>query len=242
MKIEGATALVTGANRGLGKALVEALVAGGALKVYAAAREATSITTDGVRAIALDITDAAQVTAAAGGCRDVDLLINNAGVAAFAPLLQADSVAAARQEMETNYFGTLAMCRAFAPILAANGGGALVNMLSVVSWLSVPMQGSYCASKAAQWSMTNGIRIELKAQGTLVAGAFAGYIETDMTSHLFVPKARTADIAAAILAGIEAEQTDILADERSRQVLAALSADPRAMDGSMLAAWEQRAR
>ena len=149
---------------------------------------------------------------------------------------------AARAEMETNYFGTLAMSRAFAPILKTNGGGALVNILSVVSWFNVPMQGAYCASKAAEASLTDGLRIELRSQGTLVVGVYAGYIETDMTTHLDLPKTRAEDIAAATLAGIEAGAEEILADQRAKDVRATLLRDPRGMDSAMQRAWDQRNR
>src|SRR5271163_1976042 len=189
MKISGSTALVTGANRGLGRGLVQALRDAGCAKIYAAARSVTVVLQDSIIApVALDITKAEQVTAAAAHCADVNLLINNAGVARFMPALGAPTMADARLEMETNYFGTLAMCRAFAPVLKRNGGGALVNMLSVVSFFNAPMQGSYCASKAAEWSLTKDVRFELRAQGTLVIGVYAGYIDTDMTAGLTAPK------------------------------------------------------
>ena len=143
MKISGSTALVTGANRGLGKALVDALRSGGAKKIYASARNPSDISRDAiVQPLTLDITDAKQIDAAAARCSDVAILINNAGIARFTAALAAPTMENARLEMETNYFGTLAMCRAFAPILKKNGGGALVNMLSVVSFFNAPMQGS----------------------------------------------------------------------------------------------------
>jgi NAD(P)-dependent dehydrogenase (short-subunit alcohol dehydrogenase family) len=154
MMIGGSTALVTGANRGLGKALVRALLEAGCAKVYAGARNVEGVAPDRlVQPLQLDITNAEQVAAAAAQCGDVDILINNAGVAGFTPALAAPTMDNARLEIETNYLGTLAMCRAFAPVLARNGGGALVNVLSVVSWFNAPMQGSYCASKAAEWSL-----------------------------------------------------------------------------------------
>jgi NAD(P)-dependent dehydrogenase (short-subunit alcohol dehydrogenase family) len=147
----------------------------------------------------------------------------------------------ARLEMETNYFGTLAMCRAFAPVLARNGGGALVNMLSVVSFFSAPTQGSYCASKAAAWSLTKAVRFELRAQGTLVIGVYAGYIDTDMTAGLAAPKSSPADIVARVLEGIESGTQDILADKRSRTVHAELRKDDRAFDANMQTIWDNRA-
>jgi len=239
MKISGSTALVTGANRGLGRALVDALRDAGCAKVYAASRKADAISPgDVIEPVQLDITDPQQVAAAAARCEDVGILINNAGVAAFTPALGAASMENARLEMETNYFGTLAMCRAFAPVLKRNGGGALVNVLSVVSFFNAPMQGSYCASKAAEWSLTKAVRFELRAQGTLVIGVYAGYIDTDMTAGLTAPKSSPEEIAARIIAGIESGTEDILADDRARTVFAELRKDDRAFDANMQAVWD----
>jgi len=241
MTIAGCTALVTGANRGLGRAFVEALRGAGGSKIYAAARSVSGMTTDGiVEPLQLDITKANEVAGAAARCAGVDLLINNAGVARFTPALGASSMDDARLEMETNYFGTLAMCRAFAPVLKQNGGGALVNMLSVVSFFNVPMQGSYCASKAAAWSLTKAVRFELHGQGTRVIGVYAGYIDTDMTAGVSAPKTSAADIAAGVIEGIEAGHEDILADQRSRDVFAALRKDDRAFDADMQRVWDQQ--
>jgi NAD(P)-dependent dehydrogenase (short-subunit alcohol dehydrogenase family) len=169
VKIEGAVALVTGSNRGLGKAFVRALLDAGAAKVYAAARDAGSVFECSATPVGLDIRNDHDIAAAADACHDLTVLVNNAGIAKFAPLIGAPSMDAARDEIAVNYLGTLAMCRAFAPVLAANGGGAIVNVLSVVSWITVPISGSYCVSKAAELAMTNGIRVELGAQGTLVS-------------------------------------------------------------------------
>lgn len=240
MKINGAVALVTGANRGLGKAFSEALRAAGAAKVYAAARDPAAITGTGLHPVRLDITRPEQVEAAAALCGDVNLLINNAGVIRFAPLVDSPSLDDARAEMETNYFGTLAMCRAFAPVLGRNGGGVLVNVLSVASWIAVATQGSYCASKAAELMLTNGLRIELRAQGTLVVGVHAGYIDTDMVAHLDVPKARPADIVARTLAAVEAGDAEVLADQRAIDIKAALRNDPASVDALLATLWAQR--
>lgn len=239
MKIAGAKVLVTGANRGLGKALVQGLRDAGAAKIYAVARNAQTITpAAGVEPVALDITKPEQVAAAAARCGDVDILINNAGVAVIIPMLAAPTMDEARLEMETNYFGTLSMCRAFAPILARNGGGALVNILSVVSWFSAPMQGAYCASKAAAWSLTKSVRFELRAQGTLVIGVHAGYIDTDMAAEVSSAKSRPEDVAAAIIAGIESGSEEILADERARATRAELLKDDRPFDTRMQLLWD----
>jgi NAD(P)-dependent dehydrogenase (short-subunit alcohol dehydrogenase family) len=242
MQIKGCVALVTGASRGLGRAFCAGLVQAGAAKVYAGARDAANANTAGTEPIKLDITNAAEVAEAARQCGDVSLLINNAGIASFTSLVTSPSLDAARAEMETNYFGTLAMCRAFAPVLAENGGGAIVNMLSVVSWFNAPMQGSYCASKSAAWSMTRGIRIELKRQKTLVVGVYAGYIDTDMTSHLTGPKTRPEDVVNATLHGIEAGVEEILADERARTVHATTFSSPRSLDDAMQLIWDERAK
>ena len=239
MNVKGSVALVTGANRGLGKALVEALRGAGAKKIYSAARNTTGLSSDNVvKPVTLDITNAAQVEAAAKQCSDVDILINNAGIARFTPALAAPTLENARQEMETNYFGTLAMCRALAPVLKRNGGGTLVNMLSVVSFFNAPMQGTYSASKAAAWSLTKAVRFELRAQGTRVIGVYAGYIDTDMTANLNAPKVSAKEIAARIIEGIESGPEDVLADERSRSVFAELRKDDRPFDANMQKIWD----
>lgn len=223
MKISGSVALVTGANRGLGRAFARALAERGARTVYAGARDPGSVTDPGVVPVRLDVTDPADVAAAAAACGDVTLLVNNAGVYTGGPLLgPADG---ARHEMEVNYFGTLAMSRAFAPVLAANGGGALVNMLSVVSYLSPPNMGAYAASKSAAWSLTNGLRVELAEQGTLVVGVHAGFIDTDMAAFVDRPKARPEDVVARALDAVEEGRYEALTDEVSRQTRAALSGD-----------------
>jgi NAD(P)-dependent dehydrogenase (short-subunit alcohol dehydrogenase family) len=241
MQIRGKVALVTGANRGLGVALVQALSDAGCAKVYAAARDPAKLPESAAVAIQLDITDPVQVAAAAASCSDVGILVNNAGVAAFEPLIAAPSIDPARTEMETNYFGTLSMCRAFSPVLARNGGGAIVNVLSVVSWFNVPMQGSYCASKAAAWSLTRGIRFELRRQGTLVTGIYAGYIDTDMAAGVSGAKSTPAQIATLILAGIETGAEEIDADHRAVSVRAELLRDSTAFDANLQKVWDARA-
>ena len=166
MRIDGSVALVTGANRGLGRVLARELVSRGAARVYGAARDPDAVIEPGVTPVALDITDADRVAQVAQQCGDVSLLVNNAGVLNISTFIGAPSLDAARAEMEVNYFGTLSMCRAFAPVLAANGGGAIVNMLSVTSFYTNLIDASYGASKAAEWSLTNGVRLELHHQGT----------------------------------------------------------------------------
>ncbi|MFK4446080.1 NAD(P)-dependent dehydrogenase (short-subunit alcohol dehydrogenase family) [Caballeronia udeis] len=225
MQIKGATALVSGANRGLGRAFAQALLQAGAAKVYAGARDPSRVTDPGVIPVALDITDPNAVIATARECSDVTLLINNAGVMWMSPFIAAPSMEAARDEMMTNYFGTLYMCRAFSPVLGANGGGALVNMLSVVSWFTHPMNGSYCASKAAERALTDGLRLELAEQGTLVVGVYASFIETDMAAVLDVPKTSADAIARSAIEGVANKQYEVFADARSAEIKAALARD-----------------
>jgi len=154
------------------------------------------------------------------------LLINNAGIARVASLVPESAQEGWRAEMETNFFGTLAMSRAFAPILKANGGGALVNILSVLSWISAPGTALYSASKAAAWSLTNGLRNELRANGTLVVGVHVGYMDTDMAAHAQGHKSDPVDVADQVLCAVDAGRDEVLADPLSRRVKAGLSAEP----------------
>ena len=225
MKIQGSVALVTGANRGLGLAFAKALLAAGASKVYAGARDPATVTLPGLIPVKLDITNADDVAAAARQCADVTLLINNADIAQGAAFLSPQGMEAARAQLDTNFFGTLAMARAFAPVLKANGGGALVNMLSILSWVSMPAASAYSASKAATWSLTNGLRNELRAQGTRVVGVHAAFIDTDMARHVEAPKTQPEDVAQQTLQAIEDGREEVLADALTRQVKAGLSAE-----------------
>jgi NAD(P)-dependent dehydrogenase (short-subunit alcohol dehydrogenase family) len=211
MQLKNAIVFITGANRGLGRAFAEAALAAGAAKVYAAARDPQAIDLPGVVPVALDVTDPAQVAAAAAACPDVTLLINNAGMAA------------ARAELETNFFGPWALAQAFAPVLRANGGGAVLNVLSVLSWLTLPGAATYSASKAAAWALSNGLRQEFKAQGTQVTSLHVGFMDTDMTRGLDAPKSTPADVARLALQGVEAGAFEVLADDVSRQVKQSLS-------------------
>jgi NAD(P)-dependent dehydrogenase (short-subunit alcohol dehydrogenase family) len=239
VRIAGAHVLVTGAGRGLGRVFAESLLARGAATVYAAARDPGRVLTAGVVPIKLDVTSADDVAAAAARCTDVDILINNAGVMWLAPVLAAPDLASARAEMETNYFGTLRMCRAFAPVLAANSGGALANVLSIVSWFANPMNSSYCASKSAAWALTNAARIELRRQGTLVTGVFAGVIDTEMgAAFTHLPKISPRSVVDQTLDGIEAGAEEVLCDERTRSVKAALPNDLTVIYPPHQATWD----
>ena len=226
MHIKNSVVLVTGANRGLGQAFVNALLEAGAAKIYAAARNPSSITLAGVTPIQLDVTNAADITAAAARCTDVTLLINNAGIGRGASFLATGSADAARAELETNFFGPLALSQAFAPTLKANGGGAIVNVLSVLSWLNLSAAATYSASKSAAWSLTNGLRNELRAQGTQVVGVHVAFMDTDMARKGPGPKADPLDVARQTLTALEAGQDEVLADALSRNVKQGLSAQP----------------
>ncbi|WP_030159356.1 SDR family oxidoreductase [Glycomyces sp. NRRL B-16210] len=226
MNLHGSTALVTGANRGIGRHFARQLLERGATKVYAAARNPEQIDLPGVEPIRLDITDPDSVAAAAKAAPDVTVLINNAGIATFQNLVTGDADAA-RTEMETNFFGTLNMVRAFAPALAANGGGAILNILSVLSWRSVNLATAYAASKAASWSLTNGARLELAAQGTQVTGLHVSGVDTDMLAAVEADKSDPADVARAGLDGIEAGALEVLADQAAIDLKATLNADLR---------------
>lgn len=217
--IEGAVAVVTGANRGLGRAYVSALLERGVARVYAGARDHASIVPNDPRVIAVgvDITDAGAVAAAAALAADATVVINNAGAMLESPFLSATDPDAARKEMDTNYFGTLRMARAFAPVLAVNGGGALVNVLSVASFYSLPFNASYCASKAAEWSLTNALRLEMHAAGTLVIGVHPGFIDTDMTATVSEAKIDPAEVAAQTLDAVEGGHPEVLTDEHTRE-------------------------
>jgi NAD(P)-dependent dehydrogenase (short-subunit alcohol dehydrogenase family) len=221
MHIAGSTALVTGANRGLGRQLASQLLERGAT-VYAGARNPDTIDLPGAKALQLDITDPVSVAEAAEVAGDITLLINNAGSSTGSGLLSGD-LESIRLEMDTHFFGTLSVVRAFAPKIAANGGGSILNVLSVLSWVSFPGVGAYCAAKSAEWSLTNALRAELAAQNIHVAGLHVGYMDTDMAASVTGPKANPADIAAIALDGIGAGAYEILGDETSRQVLAGLS-------------------
>lgn len=224
MQLKNSVVFITGANRGLGLAYARGALAAGAKKVYAAARDPASVTLPGVHPIALDVTNPAQVEAAARACGDVTLLINNAGISRSSGFISGPGFDAARAEFETNFFGTWAVSKAFAPVLAANGGGAIVNVLSVLSWLSFPAIGTYSASKAAAWSLTNGLRNELRGQGTHVVGVHVAFMDTDMAKNAPGEKVRPDAVVGQTWSALEANASEVLADPITRQVKTGLSA------------------
>lgn len=226
MKIQDSVALVTGANRGLGLAFTQALLAGGARKVYAAARDPASIKQAGVQPIRLDVTKPEEVAAAARDLGDVTIVINNAGIFRGAGFLSENGLEAARAEFETNFFGPAIVSRAFAPILGRNGGGAIVNVLSALSWVAFPTSSTYAASKAAAWSFSNGLRHELRAQSTQVLALHVGYMDTDMVRDVTAPKSKPEDVVKQTLEALEAGKSEILADDVSCRIKQNLSAEP----------------
>jgi NAD(P)-dependent dehydrogenase (short-subunit alcohol dehydrogenase family) len=230
MQIEGTIALVTGANRGIGKAFADALLERGAAKVYAGVRDVATVSDADPRLVPvqLDVTDADQVAAVAHERGDVQLVVNNAGIGHQGTPLSA-TLDTARVELEVNYLGLIATTQAFAPVLAANGGGAFVNVLSVVSWLSSPILSTYSASKSAAWSFTNSARVELKRQGTHVVGVHVGFVDTDLTAGFDVEKIAPAAVAAAALDAVEAGDPEAVVDDLSRQVKAGLGDDQRTL-------------
>ena len=224
MKIKDTVALVTGANRGIGLAFTRELLARGARKVYAGVRDPSAIKHSAVEALRLDVTKPGEIVAAAAHAGDVALLINNAGVAHLGGFLAPDSEEVARFLFETNFFGVLRMCKAFAPILAANGGGAVLNVLSIASWLNRGQLAAYAATKSAAWSLTNSLRYELAAQRTQVLALHMGFVDTDLTEAIEAPKSSADEIVTRALDALESGVDEVLADETTRLAKQALTA------------------
>ncbi|RLJ40131.1 SDR family oxidoreductase [Acidovorax sp. 106] len=226
MKIENAVVLITGANRGIGLAFARELLARGARKVYAGVRDPATVGPQpGVQALRLDVNNPSDVAAAAALASDVTLVINNAGIAQPGGFLAADSEELARRLFETNFFGMLRVSKAFAPVLQANGGGALLNVLSVASWINGGELAAYSASKSAAWSLTNALRHELAAQKTQVLGLHMAYVDTDLTRGFDVPKTSPEQIVQRALDGLEAGADEVLADEITQHVKQLMTAD-----------------
>ena len=228
MNIQDSTALVTGANRGIGKEFADALLDRGAAKVYAAVRDVATVGDPRLVPIQLDVTDPDRVAAVARELDDVQVVVNNAGVLNVNIPLSA-SLDVARVEFETNYLSLVSMTQAFAPVLERNGGGAFVNMLSVFSWVSSPLISTYSASKAAAWSFTNAARVELGRRGTQVVGVHPGPVDTDMTAAIDLEKIPPAIVAASALDALEAGEPEAVVDDYSRAVKAGLSDDQNAL-------------
>ncbi len=237
MNLTNATALVTGANRGIGRALVAALLDAGARRVYAGARDPSGLGAGDPRIVPLriDVTDAASIATLPMAAADVTLLVNNAGVLDFGGPLEATDESLARQ-FATNVYGPLHMARAFAPVIARNGGGGIVNLLSIVSLASMPALAGYNASKAAAWSMTQSLRGSLAAKGIAVHGVFPGPVDTEMAAEITFPKTSADEVARAIVAGVAAGEEDIFPDPMSRQVYEGWKRDHKAVEKQFAAA------
>ncbi|AGB73152.1 MULTISPECIES: SDR family oxidoreductase [Rhizobium/Agrobacterium group] len=224
MNIENSVVLVTGANRGIGLAFARELLARGARKVYAAARDPATVTLPGVHALRLDVTKPEEIAAAARVATDVNLVINNAGIAQVGGFLADDSEEVARRIFETNFFGVLNVSKAFAPVLNSNGGGALINVLSVASWINGAELAAYSASKSAAWSLTNALRHELASQKTQVLGLHMAGVDTDLTRGFEIPKTSPEEIVQRALDGLADGADEVLADAFTEQVRRGLTA------------------
>lgn len=239
MQVQGAIALVTGANGGIGQYYIQGLQVAGATRIYAGARNPDSLkdiaatNPDLIIPIPLDITDEASVKAAATAYPDVTLLINNAGVGFNQRLVADVDFDKMRSEIEVNYFGTLRMCLAFAPVLKANGGGAIINMLTVLAKVNFPLNASYCASKASALLATQGIRAELASQKTLVVGVMPGAVDTGMSKDFPPPKVAPEEVVRAALQAVVDEIEDVYPGEQAQEMQAQLLKDPKAVEKAM---------
>ncbi len=239
MQISGAVVLITGANGGIASHFIEQLLNLGVAKIYVCARSIVKLNPlltldrDRIIPVELDVTNPQSVLTAASQCQDVTLLINNAGTSLNQGLIAASDIDSARAEMEVNYFGMLSMCRAFAPILNQHGGGAIANILSLLGKVNLPFSGSYSASKAAAISMTQGVRAELAAQGTLVVAVMPGTVDTELAKEWPNPKVAPAEVARAALQGIIDGVEDVYPGEQAAQVSAQLLTDPKGVEKYM---------
>lgn len=235
LKVIGSTVFVSGANRGLGRALVAEFLEAGCHKVYAgvrsesAGRDISARFPERLQTVDLDITSLECVAAAAALCRDVNILVNNAGIVTHTALMSEPTLQGARQEMEVNYFGPLAMCRAFAPGLAANGGGAIVNILSLGALVNIPRVGTYSAAKAAAMSMTQGMRAELAGQGTHVLAAFPGAIETDMKASSGT-RTSAAEVAKAVVRALDEGLEEVFPDSLAREAASCVASALKSLE------------
>jgi NAD(P)-dependent dehydrogenase (short-subunit alcohol dehydrogenase family) len=239
MKIEGCVAVVTGGNRGLGRAYVDGLLEAGAAKIYLGARTLSQISPHPrVVPIRLDVTVPADITLAADSSADTTLLINNAGVLMNSPMLAEGADQAIRREMEVNVFGMRAMIAAFAPVLAKNGGGAIVNVLSVASWLTNPFIATYGASKHAALAVSDAARFQLRGQGTQVVGVYAGFIDTDMAAEVDRPKTSPGQVVERTLDGLRSGVDHVFADDRAERVRWAMRHEPEKLADSLQSDWD----
>ena len=223
MKIENSVVFVTGGNRGLGLAFAREALSRGARKVYAGMRRTDGFDVPGIVPITLDVTDPDSVRAAAARCTDVTVLVNNAGIGRPGSSLDGSMEELSREIFETNYYGMIRTTQAFAPILARNGGGAIINVLSRATWRPSPLLSAYSASKAAAWSFTNSLRLQIKDQGTRVLALHVGFVDTDLVRSLDVPKSAPAEVAGRTLDGLAAGKEEVLADEGTQLVKQGLS-------------------
>ena len=224
MKTQDSVFFITGANRGLGLALAQEALKRGARRVYAGVRNPTDADTPGIVQIKFDVTDPASVAAAAGRCGDTTVLVNNAGIVRLtAGALDPSLIDVAREIFETNYYGTVLVSQAFAPVLARNGGGAALNVLSDATWISRPVLAAYSPSKSAAWSFTNALRIDLRNQNTFVLALHVSFMDTDMTKGYDARKSDPRHVAEITLAAMEAGKEEVLADDFTRSVKRSLS-------------------
>lgn len=239
MEISNAIVLVTGANGGIGSHFVEQLLQLNAAKIYVCARNTSKLSdlvaldSQRIIPISLDVTDSQSVAAAAAQCADLTLLINNAGTSLNQGMISAPDLESARAEMEVNYFGMASMCRAFAPILKQQGGGAIVNILSLLGKVNFPFSGSYSASKAAAISMTQSVRAELAAQNTQVIAVMPGTVDTELTKSWPNPKVAPAEVVRATLQAVMTNVEDVYPGEQATQVSAQLLIDPKGVEKYM---------